>query len=121
MRLFGRLRGRCWPGGAAWGRECRRRSSVLLLNLSDTAATSQDGSSLEFVTAIAGRQCFIQNASGRGLCPWGINPFDASSLDFLTLRYAFLASEELVGESVVSSLFSIQLSYGPPAAGKGEG
>jgi len=59
VRLFGRWRGRCWPGGAAWGRECRRRSSVLPLNLSDTAATSQDGSSLEFITPIVGRQCYI--------------------------------------------------------------
>ena len=40
---------------------------MLLLNLSDTAATSQDGSSLEFIAAIAGRQCYIQDASGRGL------------------------------------------------------
>ena len=39
--------------GAAWGIECRRRSSVLPLNLSDTAETSQDGSSLEFIAAIA--------------------------------------------------------------------
>ena len=37
-------------------------------NLSYTAATSQDGSSLEFFAAIAGRQCYIQDASGRGLC-----------------------------------------------------
>ena len=37
VRLFGRWRGRCWPGGAAWSRECRRRSIVLPLNLSDTA------------------------------------------------------------------------------------
>ena len=29
VRLFGRWRGRCCPGGAACGRECRRRSSVL--------------------------------------------------------------------------------------------
>ena len=42
---------------------------MLLPNLSDTAATSQDGSSLEFIAAIAGRQCYIQDASGRGLCP----------------------------------------------------
>ena len=41
---------------------------MLLLNLSDTATTSQDGSSLEIIAAIAGRQCFIQDASGRGLC-----------------------------------------------------
>ena len=40
---------------------------MLPLNLSDTAATSQDGSSLEFIAAIAGRQCYIQDASGRGL------------------------------------------------------
>ena len=55
VRLFGRWRGRFWPGGAAWGRECRRRSSGLPLNLSDTVATSQDGSSLEFIAPIAGR------------------------------------------------------------------
>ena len=41
---------------------------MLPLNLSDTAATSQDGSSLEFIAAIANRQCYIQDASGRGLC-----------------------------------------------------
>ena len=41
------------------GREFRRRSSVLPLNLSDTAATSQDGSYLGFIAAIAGRQCYI--------------------------------------------------------------
>ena len=40
---------------------------MLSRNLSYTAATSQDGSSLEFITAIAGRQCYIQDASGRGL------------------------------------------------------
>ena len=40
---------------------------MLLLNLSDTAATSQDGSSLEFVAATAGRECNIQDARGRGL------------------------------------------------------
>ena len=37
----------------------RRRSSVLPLNLSDTAATSQYGSYLEFIAAIADRQCYI--------------------------------------------------------------
>ena len=72
VRLFWIWRGRCWPGEAAWGRECRRRTSVLPPNLSDNAATSQDGSSLEFKTAIAGRQCYIQDASCRGL--WeGVN------------------------------------------------
>ena len=40
---------------------------MLPLNLSDTAATSKDGSSLEFIATIAGRQCYIQDASGRGL------------------------------------------------------
>ena len=40
---------------------------MLPLNLSDTAATSQDGSSLEFIAAIAGRQCYIQDAIGRWL------------------------------------------------------
>ena len=41
---------------------------MLLLNISDTPATSQVGSSLEFIPAIADRQCYIQDASGRGLC-----------------------------------------------------
>ena len=41
---------------------------MLPLNLSDNAATSQDGSSLEFIAAIAGRHCYDQDASGRGLC-----------------------------------------------------
>ena len=36
--------------------------------LPDTAATSQNGSSLKFNAAIANRQCHIQDASGRGLC-----------------------------------------------------
>ena len=31
---------------------------MLPLNLSDTASTSQDGSSLEFIAAIAERQCY---------------------------------------------------------------
>ena len=75
VRLFGRWRGRRWPGGAAWDRECRRRSSVLPLNLSDTVVTSQDGSSLKFIAAIAGRQCDIQDASGRGLCSQGCSTY----------------------------------------------
>ena len=65
---------RCWPAGAAWGRECSRMSSVLPLNLSDTAATSQDGSSLEIIAAIAGRQCHIQDESGTRL--WGLPEVD---------------------------------------------
>ena len=40
---------------------------MLPLNLSDTAATGQDGFSLKFIAAIAGRQCCIQDGSGRGL------------------------------------------------------
>ena len=44
----------------AWrSRECKRRSSVLQLNLSDTDSTSQDGSSLELIAAILGRQIFV--------------------------------------------------------------
>ena len=41
---------------------------MLPLNLSDTAATSQDGSSLEFIAPIAGRQSYIlmQVAEGCG-------------------------------------------------------
>ena len=52
--------------------------SVLPLNLSDTAASSQDGSSLEFIAAIAGRQCYIQDASGRGLCKTSIKKYQIS-------------------------------------------
>ena len=37
----------------------QEKSSVLPLNLSDTALTSQDGSSLELIALIAGRQCYI--------------------------------------------------------------
>ena len=40
---------------------------MLPLNLSDAAATSQAGSSLEFIAAIAVRQCYIQDASSRAL------------------------------------------------------
>ena len=42
---------------------------MLPIHISDSAATSQDGSSLEFVTANMGRKCFIQNARCGGLCP----------------------------------------------------
>ena len=33
----------------------------------DTNATSQDGTSLEFIALIVGRQCYIKDASVRGL------------------------------------------------------
>ena len=39
--------------------------------LSDTASTSQDDSSIELLAAITGRQCYIQDASDRGLCHGG--------------------------------------------------
>ena len=41
----------------------------LPIHVSDTAVTSQDGSSLEFVAATEGRECNIQDARGRGLGP----------------------------------------------------
>ena len=44
------------PKGAAWDRECWRRSSVLPLNLLDITAISQDGSYLEFIAPIAALQ-----------------------------------------------------------------
>ena len=47
----------------------RMQEEELPLNLSDAAATSQDGSSLELIAAIAGRQCYIQDASGTGMWP----------------------------------------------------
>ena len=49
------------------GKRMQEEEQCAATNLSDTAATSQDGSSLEFVAAITGRQCYIQDASGRGL------------------------------------------------------
>ena len=48
-------------------RECRSRSSKLPIHISETAIASQDGSTLEFVAATAGRECNIQDARGRGL------------------------------------------------------
>ena len=39
--------------------------SRLPIHVSDIAVTSQDGSSLEFVTATEGRECNIQDARGR--------------------------------------------------------
>ena len=81
VRLFWRWRGRCLSAGAAWDREYSRRSSVLPLNILETAATSQDDSSLEFTAAIAGRQCYIQDTSGRGLCCIIINIF------FMNVRF----------------------------------
>ena len=62
------IEGQLLASRSSLGRECRRRSNVLPLNVSDTAATSQDSSSLEFIAVIAGRQCYIQDACGRGLC-----------------------------------------------------
>ena len=56
---------------------------MLLLILSDTAATSQDGSSLEFIAAIAGRLCFIQDASSRGLRAQGIGSIYIQLLEYL--------------------------------------
>ena len=38
------------------------------IHISDTAATSQEGSSLEFVSATAGEECYIQDARCKGLC-----------------------------------------------------
>ena len=49
------------------GQRMQEEEQCDTLNLSDTAATSQDGSSLEFIAPITGRQCYIQDASGRGL------------------------------------------------------
>ena len=57
---------------------------MLPLNLSDTAATSQDGSSLEFIAAIAGRRCYIQDASGRGL--WAENAGGGAVCSHLTFQ-----------------------------------
>ena len=59
-------------------RECRSRSSTLPIQVSDTAVTSQYGSSLEFVAATAGRESNIQDARGRGL--WTIKDSEVQCL-----------------------------------------
>ena len=41
---------------------------MLPIQVQTMHATSQDGLSLKFVTAIAGRECNIQDASGGRLC-----------------------------------------------------
>ena len=58
---------------------------MLPLSLSDTAATNQDGSSLEFIAAIGGRQCYIQDASGRGLCQVTVYIFIQAALQSVTV------------------------------------
>ena len=54
--LCERWRGRSWATGAG---EYRRKSSILPIHILDSTATSQDGSSLEFVAAKVGRECNI--------------------------------------------------------------
>ena len=48
-------------------RKYRNKSSRLAIHVLDTAANSQDGSSLEFVAATTARECKIQDARGTGL------------------------------------------------------
>ena len=38
-------------------------------NVIHVSDTSRDGSSLEFIAATSGRECYIQDARGRGLWP----------------------------------------------------
>ena len=54
----------------------RRMSSVLPTNLADTATTSQDDSSLKFITPIAGRNTIfrMQVAESSGRCRREIKP-----------------------------------------------
>ena len=69
---------------------------MLPLNLSDTAATSQDGSSLQFIAAIARRQCYIQDASGRGLC-WTIKFEIKEDISLLfTVQHSSCNGEDMV-------------------------
>ena len=57
------MEGRSWATGAYW---CRNKSSRQPINILDTAANSQDGSSLEFVAAAGAREYNIQDAKGGG-------------------------------------------------------
>ena len=41
------------------GHRMQEEEQSVPLTLSDTAATSQDDSSIEFIAPIAGRQCYI--------------------------------------------------------------
>ena len=68
---------------------------MLPLNLSDTAATSQDGSSLEFIAAIAGRQCYIQDASGRGLCALNCTVTDYIAIYYITQQCTLKCYSEI--------------------------
>ena len=61
MKLCERWRGRSCATGTEWGRCCQFTFQTL-------HGTSQDGLSLEFVAASAGRECNIQDARGVGLC-----------------------------------------------------
>jgi hypothetical protein len=69
--LCERWRGRSWATWAYWGRGTDpgsvTQSLRLPIHVSDTAANSQDGSSLEFVAAATARECNIQDARGGGL------------------------------------------------------
>ena len=51
-------------------RKCMNKRGRLLIYNLDTAANSQDGSSLELVAAAAARECNIQAARDRGLCSY---------------------------------------------------
>ena len=107
VRLFWRWRGRCLSRGAVWGRECRKRSSVLPLNLSDTVATSQDGSSLEFIAAIAGRHCYIQDASG-----WGLGPRKSQKVEISYSPWlSYLTIQKVKMQSALQLLFGYTLVY----------
>ena len=85
-----------------WGRECLRRSSVLPLNLSDTAAINQDGSSLKFITDIAGRRCHIQDASDRGL--WCIENYQGPQIN-ITFRHLSQLKAHFLGGSYMRYFF----------------
>ena len=67
MRLFGRWRADAGQEEQPVAENAGGGAVCYYITFSDTAATSQDGQSLDFITAIAGRQCYIKDASGRGL------------------------------------------------------
>ena len=65
VRLCEILRGRSWTTGA----DCGRSRDPGAFSHSLSHSPSQDGLSLEFVTATVGRKCNIQDVRGGGL--WG--------------------------------------------------
>ena len=65
--------------------------------------TSRDGSSLEFIAATSGRECYIQDAIGRGLCVAGQVSVERSTVGLVQTP----AHSGIVGKSDSQKTFQI--------------